>query len=245
MLFLEQVDKTTASSKCSHADIVTKPRKTPNLQTTFGPVGSQSFQICSIVARPSDNLQVILRLNTQRVRELPNQMVLNIDAVKLPSKVPKIIGTVCIGDKTGADFGQSPLRKPLFFDGTLEGQHCFQINYWKVSLRAVPEGHESAFPREAFMENTTIHKWVMFLIFAFLRRVQADANATCDGTICHNILEPFDVLESKGSKLHKDVSKFFKEEWGIKRNDDGEVIRKEHAVIPALEDLVRVKFSGV
>ena len=159
-----------------------------------------------------------------------------------PQQDTLIVGGVWIGDLTGTNFGEQ-LKQRSRSEETPEGQLSFQINHWKISLGLVKAGDKSLLPRRAFGAGaTTVHYWAILMVFEYLTRIQAAIKADCTGIIRHNIKERHDVMDCpKGSKLFKQVSRWFRNEWGINENDDGEVIKKEHARIPSVKILDNVR----
>ena len=226
LLFLKQVDKTaTAKSQST----TTSPRETavrPHMR--------------SLKATPRGHPQVTLILKPRSLEE-PHTRWLEMTAVIAPSKAELSVGGVCIGDRTGTNFGAES-KKKSGFDETPEGQQSYQINLWKISVRFVSKGDKTLFPRSAFGEDKTVHLWAMCMVFEYLKRLQAGVNEECTALICHNIRERHDVMDCpRGSKLFVEVSKMFKKEWNIKCNDDGEVIRKVHARVPSTTCLGNVR----
>ena len=197
--------------------------------TTTSNVPSNSqhggLPISFILAKPHDQPQVTIRMRPSSNLYSANIMMFEFDGIISPSKVYKTIGAVHIGDVSSFEFGSA--RQPVI--------RCFQINQWKVDLGHVLGEDTENFPRNALDGNKTLHTWVMHMCFLYLTKVAEGS------TIRHNVLESFDTLEPKGSKLHKKLSLFFKEEWGIRKHDPSAVILREDAVIPSVRFFDKVK----
>ena len=124
LLFLKQVDKTaTAKSQATQTSILKQVDKkataksqettksTLLLQETTSPrVTGVRPHMRYLTATPQGHPRVTLILKPRSLEE-PHTRWLEITAVIAPSKVELSIGGVCIGDKTGTDFGAQSKKK--------------------------------------------------------------------------------------------------------------------------------------